>query len=439
MKFTKPKGSTADLREIEYISALHQTGEELRKDGSIDAADIKMFLISRYGIDVTKNEINATIMKGFGGGGISEADGDTMDLTELVAMLLIPTLVKTKRGMDERNKKSNTTTFGGVSGVADEANKYSTQTYGAYRVSHGNTVDDFENNRPEGQSATTIDFDHISSFQGDRMVDSNESFVVRDDSQAKNGTKKLFEFVLKMILADTIHHTSSSSPPPITVDLLRSIFLFYGERDVAADTDLLESMVQLANNAGDTLDDRVFAYCCTSDVQLYDSDWEQRMTSTYVDVFETHKSTKKREGKFRRKPIGDEEVNLPQSSGEEETEAVNEVLKKYTFPSIDYAVDTFRSKVGVLLFVDDILLMLQLLLVLSNDLYTCCSLFKTFVILLWFCWVLFYMNFIGAFGGTNPEIGDMKCEDHSITTAVGFWCRVGQGVVNWLKVMFKLV
>jgi hypothetical protein len=49
MKFTKPVGSTADLREIEYISALHQTGKELRKDGTITSADIKMFLISRYG------------------------------------------------------------------------------------------------------------------------------------------------------------------------------------------------------------------------------------------------------------------------------------------------------------------------------------------------------------------------------------------------------
>jgi hypothetical protein len=36
MKFTKPKGATADLREMEYISALHQTGKELRQDGSID-------------------------------------------------------------------------------------------------------------------------------------------------------------------------------------------------------------------------------------------------------------------------------------------------------------------------------------------------------------------------------------------------------------------
>lgn len=35
MKFVKPVGATADLREMEYISALHQTGNEIRRDGSI--------------------------------------------------------------------------------------------------------------------------------------------------------------------------------------------------------------------------------------------------------------------------------------------------------------------------------------------------------------------------------------------------------------------
>ena len=339
MKFTKPKGSIADLREIEYISALHQTGEELRKDGSINAADIKMFLVSRYGIVVTEKEVNDTIMKGFGGGGISEADGDNMDLTELVAMLMIPTLVKTKKRMDERNAKSNAESFGGASGVSYKPNEYP--------YSHGNIVDDFENNSPREHSATTIDFGHNSSRQGDSMmINSNESFVVRDDSQAKSGTKKLFQFVLQMILADAIHNTSSSPPPLITIDLLRSIFLFYGEKDVAADTELLESMVQLAQKSGDTLDDRVFAYCCTSDVELYNCDWEQRISSTYVDVFETHKSTKKNGQKTSRKPVDDEEVNLSRASEGGETESVNEVLKKYTFPSIDYAVDTFRSKVS---------------------------------------------------------------------------------------------
>ena len=32
---TKPCGAFADVKELEYISALHQSGKQLRKDGSI--------------------------------------------------------------------------------------------------------------------------------------------------------------------------------------------------------------------------------------------------------------------------------------------------------------------------------------------------------------------------------------------------------------------
>lgn len=33
--FEKPIGAHADLRELEYVSALHQTGAKLRRDGSV--------------------------------------------------------------------------------------------------------------------------------------------------------------------------------------------------------------------------------------------------------------------------------------------------------------------------------------------------------------------------------------------------------------------
>lgn len=336
MKFTKPIGSTADLREIEYISALHQTGVKLRNDGTITSADIKMFLMSRYGIDVSEEEVKEGIMKGFGGGGISEEDGDTMDLTELVAMLLIPTLVRTERG-----------TMSTSSDVVDTGSVDDAMDNGGYRVGHGNVVDDFDNNKAE--PVKNVDYGvRASTGQSDVLVDTDESFVIRNatnpSTQHNGRNKKLFRDVLQMILADTIHDTSS--PPPITVDLLRTIFLFYGEKQVALDTDLLQSMVDIAKDAGDVLDERVFAHCLTSDVQLYDTDWENQMQSTYVDVFETHESTKKRKNVFKRQHQDD--VESSRTKEEEGEEQVNEVLKKYTFPAIDYAVDTFRSKTYVL-------------------------------------------------------------------------------------------
>ena len=99
MKFSKPVGATANLRELEYISALHQTSKSLRRDGSIKPTDITKFLMSRYGIKVTDTEVSQTIAKGFGGGGLSEEDGNTLDLTEIVALLLIPELVKAEMSL----------------------------------------------------------------------------------------------------------------------------------------------------------------------------------------------------------------------------------------------------------------------------------------------------------------------------------------------------
>ena len=112
----------------------------------------------------------------------------------------------------------------------------------------------------------------------------------------------------------------------------------------------------------------MFRHCCTSDVELYDTEWENSLTSTYVDTFETYESTKKvesRAARLFRKDNNDVETSVQPREGREEElgKETNEVLKTWTFPSIDYAVDTFRS--------------------------------KTYVLLLWFTWVLFYMNFIG--------------------------------------------
>lgn len=193
----------------------------MRTDGTINSADIKKFLISRYGIVVSEEDVTETIMKGFGGGGISEADGDTMDLTEMVAMLLIPTLVRTRRGMEER--------------------KLSNNNGGEYGLGHGSVVN---------QSAKTVDYSGVAH---DNITD--ESFVIRNDDPSNK--KKLFRYVLQMILSDSGH--STSSPPAITVDLLRDIFLFYGEKEVAVDTELLKGMVEVAKDAGDNLNEDVFA------------------------------------------------------------------------------------------------------------------------------------------------------------------------------------
>ena len=58
---------------------------------NITAEDISLFLISRFGIVVTEEEVEDQIMSGLGGGNSGD---EVIDLMEVAAILLIPTILK---------------------------------------------------------------------------------------------------------------------------------------------------------------------------------------------------------------------------------------------------------------------------------------------------------------------------------------------------------
>jgi hypothetical protein len=147
--FDLPCGSAADVAELEYISALHQTGESVRLDGSVKgrcgtrtawhglfamskkksleeewgvtyhevspfdlttnlffppllgplallrlldiACDIRLYLASRFGITITEEQVKDIVLHG-----LTADANDVLDLVEVVACLLMPTLLKVK-------------------------------------------------------------------------------------------------------------------------------------------------------------------------------------------------------------------------------------------------------------------------------------------------------------------------------------------------------
>jgi len=149
--FERPVGAPADVMELEYCSALQQTGmHSLRHNGSLQAVDIQRQLLSRHGIDVSEEQIEAVILQRLAGclyeedknhkeeendaaveedleaardpaksiaqssdGGAKEEDliqTLPMDLVQQVALLLIPQLQKialaeNTEGREERKKK----------------------------------------------------------------------------------------------------------------------------------------------------------------------------------------------------------------------------------------------------------------------------------------------------------------------------------------------
>lgn len=148
---------------------------------------------------------------------------------------------------------------------------------------------------------------------------------------------------IAMILTDV---TGDDRPKPMTKDLLRKIFIFYNEHDVAENDELLEEMISVASCMeemnGDDDDEEVgvgedkpplldvftFAHCLTDDVRTYDVKSEGRLSTNFSDVFCS---------------------SSDKDEQQEEEDEVHKVKTAWTAPSIDYAVDTFRSKSYVIL------------------------------------------------------------------------------------------
>lgn len=118
--FNRLVGPQADVKELEFISSIHQTCHpDCRTNGTIKAIDIVHFLCSRHSIhvkeEVVKKEIIQTLcgtIEEERGGGDNEtnSDGDDgglkndmIDLCQIVALLIIPFLVEKKDEVGKTN------------------------------------------------------------------------------------------------------------------------------------------------------------------------------------------------------------------------------------------------------------------------------------------------------------------------------------------------
>lgn len=188
------------------------------------AIDVKHFLLSRYGISVTEDEVKRLIFYDLAGG---DGESDCIDLTEVVSMLIIPYLVKV--------------TFVNL------------QTAEVHRKSHKS---DFE-------KEALLDLKRLRE-------DVNESIV---------------EDMLNIIMTET---TGSRDPQPLTKELLHKIFMQYNEHDLIEDDLLLDEMIDMASEGAlgtELLDVSAFTRGLTSDIKLYNPFSETKFTTHYEDVF----------------------------------------------------------------------------------------------------------------------------------------------------------
>jgi len=207
------------------------------------AIDVVNFLSSRYGIRVTPEEVKQTILRGLGGG---DGDDDVIDLSEVVAILIIPELIKCARQI----------------------------AYGPLR----------QKERDE--------------FKSDWQY--NEYMRRFELADARMPDPGILQIVLNNILQDV---TGSTEPRPLDRQLVRDIFTAYGEDELVENDEIIDEMIAAASVVGTGDDDveknggvqmldlRSFSQALTSDTRLYDVEKETQLTTFYYDCMGTHYST----------------------------------------------------------------------------------------------------------------------------------------------------
>jgi len=241
MKFNRPVGAAADVKELEYVCALHQTqDDENWMDGSIEPIDVVYFLRSRYGIFTNVDEVKKLIFKGLAGG---DGEDDCLDMMEMVAVLIIPLLLKVSR----------------IAPVAQRKRE---------------------------------DFSSGRAFK--------EYTMLQEKKKSLEPPSRIIGDLLRNILTDSEFYDNASGKhihPKITPAVVRKIFGVYDELELIADDDLVNEMVAMASG-GDpnaVLDEKALTKALTDDVKLYDPNNESKLTTDFYDVF----GTDSRSNKFR--------------------------------------------------------------------------------------------------------------------------------------------
>ena len=253
------------------------------------AADVQIFLMSRYGIKVSAQDVREIFFDLAGG----DSDTDCIDIPEIVAILIVPFLRK-------------------IISMNSHTGSYVERTY-------------------------------ISEFEREAFLRKQELRNLRASNV------NIIDYVLKIIIQEA---TGSNDPQPLTKDLLRRIFTGYGEVELIQDEELLSEMISMAagdQEGGAILDAQAFSRGLTDDITLYDLDKETRFSTHFEDVF-GHSISKEDEPTSRDRVAetegdgDDERTALSVVSSAEAEEDMKGVTEVFTFPQIDYLADTFRSK-----------------------------------------------------------------------------------------------
>ena len=313
--FERPVGPHCDIKELEYVSALLQTGPAIRRDGTVTSEDVVTYLKSRHGVEADVEYIRTVFMPGLAGA-LGENTDPIFDIVEIVCILLIPHFVREKRkpttDQDDEDEKKD----GFCSKIG--------------RLFHRPGKNEENDEEEEMNVDEEIDLDY-----------------------EKEEEKDFFSNVLDMILRD-LTGSAVGERPKLTREFMQAILACYGEEENARPEDV-DAMLLAAGASGDDVDHEftpeLLAKACTSDLKQYRLEWEDSETTHFDDCFRgTYLDVKASDtgeglilGSLKKKDDtqGTDDPKLVAESSH--LDKVREVKRVFTFPSIDYVAENYRS------------------------------------------------------------------------------------------------
>lgn len=370
--FQQPKGAKADIAELEYVAALHQTGLYMRSDCSISATDVSIFLCSRFGLKIDYEDA-VEIVRGLSGKAKKfefECSMPVDDEERGNGLGSDPSISMNKDGGCEDLPHSSASSSICLSrGVEDEylhliewVSALLIPSFMKLKVQSLCDLDEVNT------KILQIQLDNLQLSK--KLEDSNISALERLKVKWEKGTlekeihsletKKAF-FVDRNIVScavdammgaiqDTEKQSSLLSP-----DLVRNLLILYGETTAANNDVLVQEMVDIAaksENLKDpvTLDTEVFVVALTSDVAVWESGTEERLTTPFYDVFgcevqdicDDNFADRSSSNKEREIPLV---LEVQKSNNTLKVKEGNKPAFRYvkSFPSVDSVVDTQRS------------------------------------------------------------------------------------------------
>lgn len=99
MAFDRPVGIHRDIAELEFITALLQTPKTFLRN-RVTAEDLVVYLRSRHGVSITEDSVRQLLVQDLAGSTVDNQDHDSIDPCQLVAIFLIPQLLRAFDGGD---------------------------------------------------------------------------------------------------------------------------------------------------------------------------------------------------------------------------------------------------------------------------------------------------------------------------------------------------